>query len=159
MSIRTLAVYGMPGRRTEIDERIARGARWLMAQTPLSTEDRIMQLLGLKWANADSRVRETRLKELIAQQGTDGGWSQTPYLPADAYATGQVLYTLHESGILSTNPVFRRGVDYLLRTQRDDGSWYVRSRAMKIQPYFESGFPHGKDQFISISASGWAKST
>jgi hypothetical protein len=22
--------------------------------------------------------------------------------------------------------------------------------------YFETGFPHGKDQFISMSATGWA---
>ena len=37
-----------------------------------------------------------------------------------------------------------------------DGSWFVKSRAMKIQPYFESGFPYGKNQFISVAASGWA---
>ena len=45
---------------------------------------------------------------------------------------------------------------YLLATQHADGSWYVRSRAPKFQPYFESGFPHGKDQFISAFATGWA---
>jgi hypothetical protein len=27
---------------------------------------------------------------------------------------------------------------------------------MKIQPYFESGFPHGHDQWISQSATAWA---
>ena len=35
----------------------------------------------------------------------------------------------------------------------DDGSWHVATRAKPFQTYFESAFPHGKDQFISITAS------
>jgi len=27
---------------------------------------------------------------------------------------------------------------------------------LPIQPYFESGFPHGRDQFISAAATNWA---
>jgi ankyrin repeat protein len=156
MSIRTLAVYGMPGRKAEIDLRVKRAANWLEAQTPLTTEDRVMQLLGLKWAGTSARVRENRMRELVAQQRAAGGWAQTPFLQSDAYATGQVLYTLREIGMSPTDPAFRRGVDYLLQTQRDDGSWYVKSRAMKIQPYFESGFPYGHDQWISSMATAWA---
>lgn len=156
MAIRTLATYGIPGRRAEIDERVKRAANWLAAHTPLTTEDRVMQLLGLKWASANARLRETRTRELIAQQRPDGGWAQTPFLPSDAYATGQALYTLRELGVLPADAAFRRGVEYLLQTQRDDGSWYVRSRAMKIQPYFESGFPYGHDQWISSMATAWA---
>ena len=45
---------------------------------------------------------------------------------------------------------------FLTRTQQPDGSWYVKSRAMKIQPYFESGFPHGHDQWISQAGTAWA---
>jgi hypothetical protein len=52
--------------------------------------------------------------------------------------------------------VYRRGVAFLLSTQHEDGSWYVRSRSIPFQPYFESGFPHGHDQWISISATNWA---
>ena len=52
--------------------------------------------------------------------------------------------------------VYRRGVAFLLRTQMDDGSWYVRSRGMKLQPYFESGFPYDHDQWISYSATALA---
>jgi ankyrin repeat protein len=156
LSIRALAVYGMPGRRPEIDASIERAAKWLAAQIPLSTEDRVMQLLGLKWANGNSRFRESRIHELIAEQRSDGGWAQTPYLSNDAYATGQVLYALHSLGAPSTDQAFQRGVEFLLYTQQDDGSWYVKSRAMKIQPYFESGFPHGHDQWISSAATAWA---
>jgi ankyrin repeat protein len=156
MSIRALTVYGIPARHAETQERIRRAATWLAAQTPLSTEDRIMQLLGLKWANLNTRVRDARTQELVQLQRKDGGWSQTPYLPSDAYATGQVLYTLHDSGLASTDVALKRGVDYLLQTQQSDGSWYVKSRAMKIQPYFQSGFPYEHDQWISAAGTAWA---
>ena len=156
MAIRTLVVYGMPGRKAEIEGRVKRAANWLAKQAPLTTEDRVMQLLGLNWAKANAGLRETRTRELFAQQRPDGGWSQTPYLSSDAYATGEVLYTLRELGVQPTNAAFRRGVDYLLQTQKDDGTWYVKSRAMKIQPYFESGFPYGHDQWISSMATAWA---
>jgi len=47
-------------------------------------------------------------------------------------------------------------VRFLLDTQLDDGSWYVRTRAIPVQPYFDSEFPHGPDQFISAAATNWA---
>ncbi|MBA3295603.1 MAG: hypothetical protein H0U19_01600 [Acidobacteria bacterium] len=47
-------------------------------------------------------------------------------------------------------------MQFLLKTQLADGSWFVKSRALPIQPHFESGFPHGRDQFISAAASNWA---
>jgi hypothetical protein len=33
-----------------------------------------------------------------------------------------------------------------------DGTWFVKSRAFPVQPYFETGFPHGRNQFISTAA-------
>jgi hypothetical protein len=47
-------------------------------------------------------------------------------------------------------------VAFLLRTQLPDGSWHVASRAPKFQPYFQSGFPHDHDQWISGCATAWA---
>jgi hypothetical protein len=32
----------------------------------------------------------------------------------------------------------------------------VKTRALRIQPHFESGFPYGLDQFISAAATNWA---
>jgi hypothetical protein len=32
----------------------------------------------------------------------------------------------------------------------------VRSRAIGFQRYFDTGFPHGRNQFISAAATGWA---
>ena len=78
-------------------------------------------------------------------------------MQSDAYATGEALWVLSETGVLSPNdPVYRRGVQFLLNTRQKDGSWRVRSRAPKFQPYFESGFPYGHDQWISSAATARA---
>jgi hypothetical protein len=74
----------------------------------------------------------------------------------DAFATGLALYALHTSGLPAQSAAYRAGADYLLRTQLEDGTWRVRSRAIGFQPYFETGFPHGRDQFISAAATSWA---
>jgi len=156
MSIRALTVYATPARSAEYRARVGRAADWLEAQTPLTTEDRVMQLLGLHWANADADRRQRRVSELLKLQRADGGWAQTPYLASDAYATGQVLFTLRELGVPASDATIQRGVTFLVGTQHEDGSWYVKSRAMKIQPYFESGFPYGHDQWISHAGTAWA---
>lgn len=156
MAVGALSVYATPARKAEYTARIGRAASWLAAQTPVSTEERTMQLLGLSWARTHRPLRDSRTRELLALQRPDGGWAQTPYLVSDAYATGQVLYTLHELGLPASDPAVQRGVAYLLRTQADDGTWHVKSRAMKIQPYFESGFPYGDDQWISQIGTAWA---
>lgn len=156
MAIRILSVYGAPARKTDLEARIGRAAAWLAAQAPLSTEERAMQLLGLSWAGTNQPLRDIRLRELSGLQRRDGGWAQTPNLASDAYATGQVLFTLRELGLPAANDTIRRGVAFLLATQAKDGSWFVKSRAMKIQPYFDSGFPYEHDQWISQSGTAWA---
>ena len=116
-----------------------------------------MQLAGLRWAGADSGVLHRLAAAILATQRADGGWSQRTELTSDAYATGQTMYALAMSNVVSPRePAYRKGVGYLLSTQYADGSWYVRSRAPKFQPYFESGFPYGHDQWISQMATGWA---
>ena len=54
------------------------------------------------------------------------------------------------------DPAYRRGTQFLLKTQLADGSWFVQSRSLPVQAYFESGFPHGRSQFISCAATSWA---
>jgi hypothetical protein len=56
----------------------------------------------------------------------------------------------------TTDPAYVRGLGFLLRTQAADGTWLVKSRSNPFQPYYETGFPYKKDQFISAAASGWA---
>ena len=62
----------------------------------------------------------------------------------------------HEAGVPASDSVYRRGVNYLLRTQQEDGSWHVVSRAFSFQPYFQSGFPYGHDQWISQAGTAMA---
>ncbi len=156
LGIRIYKVYAPSGRKAEFAGRTDRAAKWLAAAEPVTTEDRNFQLLGLHWANYDPAKRAEGIRKLLALQRADGGWGQTPELASDAYATGQTLYTLHELGIPVTGEAYRRGVEFLLRTQHADGSWYVKSRSAKFQPYFQSGFPHDHDQWISAAGTAWA---
>jgi hypothetical protein len=79
-----------------------------------------------------------------------------PTLSSDAYATGQALYALQVAEVNAKEGLYRRGAEFLLRTQLDDGTWFVRTRAFGVQAYFETGFPHGPSQFISATATAWA---
>jgi len=155
-AMRVLQLYMVPGRKAEFEERIGRARAWLVAAQPLTADDYSMRLLGLYWSQAESaRIREAA-RQLAALQRSDGGWAGNQYLGSDAYSTAVALVALRETGSPAGDPGIRRGVRYLLHTQNDDGSWYVRSRAVKFQPYFQSGFPFGHDQWISAAATAWA---
>jgi len=156
MSARTLQVYGPPGRKAEFHQRIARARGWLEQCSPGTTDDHVWHLLGLDWTGS-SRAKVQAAKALLQLQRSDGGWAQNLHLASDPYGTGTALWALHAAGALKPgDAAYRRGVKFLLSTQFGDGSWYVRSRAPKFQPYFESGFPFGDDQWISSAATAWA---
>jgi ankyrin repeat protein len=156
-SIRSLSKYGPPGQRADYDKAVARGVQWLRKAEAATTEDHVFRTLGLIWGGAPRAAIRSAAQDLLALQRPDGGWGQIAPLASDAYATGQALVALHDAGVISAgSPAYRRGVQYLLHSQLEDGSWYVQSRAPAFQPYFDSGFPHGRDQFISAAASNWA---
>jgi len=113
-------------------------------------DDTAMVLLAFAKARAsdesEQRACEKRaLNWLLAMQGKDGGWaafdvdnnwgilSHVPFADHNAMLdpscpdiTGRVLEALIRSGLRSTHSAVQRGVDYLLRTQEQDGSWYGR---------------------------------
>ena len=156
LAIRGLKEYMPPGRRDEVKVRIDRALGFIRAAASHDTQDETYKLLGLIWAGAPAAEAAAQARRLLALQRAEGGWGQVPTMEPDAYATGQALYALHASGRTATTVAYEKGVQYLLRTQLEDGTWFVRSRAFGFQPYFESGFPHGKDQFISAAATSWA---
>jgi ankyrin repeat protein len=157
LSMRALQAYAPSAERSDYQRVAARAAGWLRQAQPRSTEDHAFRVLGLAWSDADPAVLEPAVRALTALQRGDGGWAQIPTLESDAYATGEALVALAESGVLPVaSPVYRRGVAFLLQTQSADGSWFVRSRAVPLQPHFDSGFPYGRDQFISAAATNWA---
>ena len=157
LAIRELSVFGTEKQNERIAERIKQAQRWLRESEPKDTEEHVFRFRSLAYLDAADDAVQGAARELIKQQRDDGGWRQTAELESDAYATGTVLVALHEYGALSVDsPVYQRGLRWLIKNQLDDGSWHVRSRSKPIQTYFESGFPHGKDQFISITASCWS---
>jgi len=157
LALRSIKLYPIPGRREEFQERIARAKKWLLSAKPYSTEQRAMQLNGLADAGASAAERAPFVKALKAIQNEDGSWSQLSGVRSDAYATGEVLYALHVSGGVPTNdPVYQKGVQWLLKNQLPDGSWFAPSRAVPVQPHTFESFPNGWHQFISDAASCWS---
>jgi squalene cyclase len=65
-------------------------------------------------------------------------------------------FALYESGAPVKQAVYQAGLKYLLSTQAADGTWHVKSRSLLFQPYFESGYPYGGDQWISAAGSAYA---
>ena len=84
---------------------------------PDETQDRAFKLLGLVWSGASAHKIEKAKAALIALQRRNGGWGQIPTLDPDAYTTGKALYALHAAGMAPTAATYRRGADYMLRTQ------------------------------------------
>jgi ankyrin repeat protein/mono/diheme cytochrome c family protein len=157
LAMRSLQLYPLPGRAHDTLEHVARARRWLENAQPLTHEDEVCRMLGLAWAGAEPDTLASEVRKLLDSQRPDGGWAQLPGLPSDAWATGQSLVALHTAGGLPTDdPAYRRGIAMLLRTQFDDGSWFVQSRSWPFQPYFESDFPYGRDQWISAAGTAWA---
>jgi len=157
-----LAIYAMKNYAPEAEKlscekAIARSVAWLEKATPVTNQDHVFRLLGLGWGGGSASAIREEAKSLAALQRADGGWSQLPAMATDAYATGEALFALGSAGRVAVGePVYRKGLEYLLSTQAGDGSWHVRSRSIWLQPYFESGFPYGRDQFISTAGTAWA---
>ena len=157
LSLRALQLYAPKGLRMEVNNRVERAREWLSKATPRNTADQALQLLGLAWANADKQSLQKLARGLLANQRKDGGWGQHLTMESDAYATGQALVALHQgAGIIATHRAYQRGVNYLLANQAADGSWAVQTRSFPFQKQFESGFPYGRNQWISAAASSWA---
>jgi squalene-hopene/tetraprenyl-beta-curcumene cyclase len=113
-------------------------------------DDTAMVLLALRHARSANRkaqeqARQRAVQWLLDMQSKDGGWAAFDvdnnwrflnYIPfADHNAmldpscpdiTGRVLEALAVCGIELTHPAMRRGVQYLVNSQEQDGSWYGR---------------------------------
>lgn len=157
LALRGLRVWGGKDQKERADKRVKASREWLLKTRPKDTEDRVFRLFALKEVKADEKDIGAAAWELLKTQRADGGWGQLDAMASDAYATGSALVALHEAGGLSPDhPAYSRGAAFLVRTQEADGSWWVKSRSKPFQPYYEGGFPHFKNQFISSTASGWA---
>lgn len=135
---------------------VVKAQAWLTQAALPEQEDLNFALWGQFLLEGTDESRIDLRDRILTSRQADGGWSQNPSLTSDAYATGQTLFILAECGLSPAEAAFREGVAYLLETQQDDGSWHVVTRSKPIQPWFDNGDPHNKDQFISIAATSWA---
>jgi N-acyl-D-amino-acid deacylase len=151
-----LTSYPVPALKAPIDQALRRAQQWLLAAEPKSAEERGMRLMGLVWTNAPRPRVEAAIRDVRGQQDAGGGWSQFGRTEPDAYATGQSLFALCVAGVPPTDDAYKKGVAFLLGTQYQDGTWLVRTHSFPIQRYFESGFPFGRNQWISTAGTSWA---
>jgi hypothetical protein len=157
LALKSLSAYGPKSQSVELSQRTQKAKSWLMEAAAQTCDDRAFRLLGLKWADTPLGERKKSVDEILSAQNPDGGWSQVAGMRSDAYATGQALYSLRVAGgIEAKDSIYERGVQYLLRTQDEDGSWFVNKRAIPANNYFDAGFPHGESQYASFNASCWA---
>jgi ankyrin repeat protein len=156
LSMRALQIYAPKTDKAEYQKSVQLAAAWLAKAQARTNDDREWRLIGLAWAGASKDLTQQAMRELIAAQRSDGGWSDIESMESSAYATGKALVALQRAGMPVSDAAYERGVRFLLSTQQEDGSWYVRTRAMAFQPYFDAGFPYGFDQWISAAGSSWA---
>ena len=157
LALRALHNFGTAEQAERIHAARESAGEWLSKSKPADTEDLVFQLRSLSEIGAESEVIQKVVTLLLTSQHADGGWSQTIEMDPDAYATATVLSALRESGNLpQDHRAIVAGTRYLLDQQLADGTWHVTTHADPIQEYYESGFPHAKDQFISITATSWA---
>lgn len=154
--IRALKSYGRPENDADTRLRIERAGKWLLGAKASRTQEHAFRVLGLAWASADRRSVDAAARTLQSLQRADGGFSQLPTLPSDAYATGLALFALHEAGMTPSHRVYQAGLKFLLTTQAADGTWHVKSRSLEFQPYFETGYPYEHDQWISSAGAAYA---
>ena len=109
---------------------LAKAKAWLSGnkRTDILQEKVFEVLLAARAGKPREEVQAT-INEIFALQRADGGWSQIAEWASDAYATGQTLYVLALEGYAAERPEITRAIDFLVATQKPDGSWPMKSRS------------------------------
>ena len=121
-----------------------KGLKFLSDNPPSEVLQSLVLRIMLKQRLGKMDEVQAHVKELLALQRDDGGWSQTKKLKSDALGTGQALVALTTAGITAQHPAVTRAWGFLSRTQKSDGSWFVLSRAYQ------------RPEFSSYMGTGWA---
>jgi hypothetical protein len=137
--------------KSEIRESREKSSAWLAKAKPTETTQALaVRLFADVRAGKPPKELQSEIDRLLARQNKDGGWGQDRELASDAYATGQALYFLSLAGVKSNQAELERGVSYLVSTQKEDGSWPMKSRAHPGEKPFTNPVP------ITYFGSAWA---
>jgi Squalene-hopene cyclase C-terminal domain/Prenyltransferase and squalene oxidase repeat len=151
-----LALQGEMGPDSPESQRVAlsKAIAWLDAAKLADIhQDKVLKVLRGARSAKPRKAMQSTIDELLALQRADGGWSQSvPELKSDAFATGQTLYGLALAGYKADHPEIKRGIDFLVATQKPDGSWPMISRSTP------DGSPGSAKLLtpITCAASSWA---
>lgn len=129
-----------------------RALTFLKKAKPGVSTDSIAVHALLAHALKDAERRDALVKDLRDQQNPDGGWSWlTATKKSDAWATGEVLYTLGTTGVAHTDPAVQRGWSWLAKTQREDGDWFVGTADIR-----KGGAKRSTDPIFTYWGTAWA---
>jgi hypothetical protein len=156
ISLRSLQLYAPRVDTAAYAKSSQLAATWIGEYQPKTNYDYAWRLQGLVWGNKSREAIQQARKDLLAAQRADGGWSDIASMESGAFTTGLAMMALQSSGLPVSDAAYQKGVQYLLNTQLADGSWHVRTRAAGFQPFFDNGFPHGVDQWISAAGTSLA---
>ena len=156
ISMRSLQLYAPKVDKAAYAKSVQLAATWIGEYQPKTNYDLAWRLQGLVWGGKSQEAIAKARKDLLAVQRADGGWSDIAPMDSGAFTTGLAMVALQSSGLPVSDAAYQKGVQYLLKTQLEDGSWFVRTRAAAFQPYFDNGFPHGVDQWISAAGTSLA---
>jgi hypothetical protein len=127
-----LAAIALDPAHAESRPAVERAAQWLAdRKSPSEQQDAALRLILVTRLGGRDAEAAALADWLVEHQGKDGGWQQTPEMASDAYATGQTLYALALADSNKHRDAIRRGQEFLIKTQADDGSWPMTSRPAK----------------------------
>jgi hypothetical protein len=133
-----------------------RGWAWVRSQPAgVSTEWLLARLL-LERHLGEAGAAAVWQAQVIESQRPDGGWrwlvAGDGQDPSNAFSTGQALYALARAGLGRDHAAIQRSVGYLLRTQKEDGTWSVPSQLVS-----NKGEEGGKIEYVyKYWATAWA---
>jgi hypothetical protein len=134
-----------------------RAASWIAAAEPQTTQDKAFKIFSLMQHGTpdQKRIAWSAVEELAAEQQPDGGWKEAAARNgSNAFATGQALYAFKRAGVSIHGDMFRRGVEFLMRSQvndptPDNGMW----NATNTQSDRPSAFAHTMWAVIGLAGS------
>ena len=130
-----------------IAESLERGWSWVEERGPGTSSEWLAMRLTVSRIGDDWDEQRRLKRQLMERQNENGGWSWKPGEESNAMSTGQALWALWielkrdeiaarldggpterwKTVLAEQAEVGRRGIDYLLATQGDDGWWRVAS--------------------------------